>query len=66
VKLLFDTPVLLRWLFDDPAFSLAARAAISARANAVFVSSASAWEISTKRRLGRRSEAGAAIRSAGC
>ena len=57
MKFLLDTHALLWWLFDDPALSATARTAISDRANTVYVSSASAWEIATKWRLGRLSEA---------
>ena len=51
--LLLDTHVLLWCWSDDPALSRKARAAISNSKAAVFVSAASAWEISTKARLGR-------------
>lgn len=62
MTLLLDTHALLWWLFDDPNLSAKARAAISDRLNTVFVSSASAWEISTKWRLGRLPEAEDAVR----
>ena len=51
--LLLDTHVLLWCWSDDPALSREARAAIGNSETAVFVSAASAWEISTKARLGR-------------
>ena len=57
MKLLLDTHALLWWLFDDPQLSRKARAAIRNLENEVFVSSASAWEISIKYRLGRLPEA---------
>jgi PIN domain nuclease of toxin-antitoxin system len=57
MKLLLDTHALLWWLFDDPELSPKARAAIADLDNAVLVSSASAWEIATKHRLGRLPEA---------
>jgi len=47
VRLLLDTHALLWW----------ARALIADSANTIYVSSASAWEISTKHRLGRLPEA---------
>jgi PIN domain nuclease of toxin-antitoxin system len=56
-RLPLDTHALLWWLFDDPKLSGSARAAISDRDRAALVSSASAWEIATKYRLGRLPEA---------
>jgi PIN domain nuclease of toxin-antitoxin system len=53
MRLLLDTHALLWWLSDDPALSAAARKAMSTASNVVLVSAASAWEISTKVRLGR-------------
>lgn len=53
MKLLLDTHVLVWWLLDDPALSKRAAAALRSPASEVFVSSASAWEIATKYRLGR-------------
>jgi PIN domain nuclease of toxin-antitoxin system len=52
--LLLDTHVLLWWLADDEALddSVAAQE-IRSRQNVVFVSAASAWEISIKRALGK-------------
>ncbi len=62
MTLLLDTHALFWWLFDDPNLSERARAAITDRANTVIVSSASAWEIATKWRLGRLPEAEDAVR----
>ena len=53
MRLLLDTHVFLWWLGDDPALSAAADAAIADPANSVHVSAASAWEITTKHRLGK-------------
>jgi PIN domain nuclease of toxin-antitoxin system len=53
VRLLLDTHALLWWLSDDPALGRRARRAIADTKNTVLVSAASAWEISTKVRLGR-------------
>lgn len=53
MRLLLDTHVLLWWLGNDPALSRAARAAIAAVDSEVFVSAASAWEISIKKALGK-------------
>ncbi|MCK5799585.1 MAG: type II toxin-antitoxin system VapC family toxin [Deltaproteobacteria bacterium] len=50
---LLDTHALLWWLFDDPKLSSIARDVIADPANKIFVSSASAWEICTKHRIGK-------------
>ena len=57
MRLLLDTHTLLWWLAGDQALSDAAREAIADPDNEVFVSTASAWEIATKYRLGRLSGA---------
>lgn len=53
MRALLDTHTLLWWLFDDPRLSLVARAILADPGNEILVSSASAWEIATKFRLGR-------------
>lgn len=53
MRLLLDTHVFLWWIGDDPRLSLPAREAITAADNVVFLSVASAWEISVKARLGK-------------
>jgi PIN domain nuclease of toxin-antitoxin system len=53
MRLLLDTHALLWWWADDPQLSATARAAIADRANEVWVSAASAWEIAAKQRLGK-------------
>lgn len=53
VRFLLDTHALLWWLFDDPRLSGTARGIISDPENEILVSSASAWEVATKYRLGR-------------
>jgi PIN domain nuclease of toxin-antitoxin system len=54
VKLLLDTHALLWWLAGDAQnLSRTARDAIGSAHNSVYVSAASAWEISTKQRLGK-------------
>jgi PIN domain nuclease of toxin-antitoxin system len=53
MKLLLDTHALLWWWSDDPALPESARAAIQDSGNEIFVSAASAWEVSTKSRLGK-------------
>lgn len=52
MKLLLDTHVVLWWQRDDRRLNLAARRAI-ATADVVWVSAASAWEVSIKQALGR-------------
>ena len=51
--LLLDTHSFLWWLADDPALGPTARAAIADAENLVFVSAATAWEISVKRAKGK-------------
>ena len=53
MRLLLDTHALLWWLAGDEALPTTAREAIADEHNDVFVSAASAWEITTKYRLGR-------------
>lgn len=53
MNLLLDTHALLWWLADDGRLSKDAREVISKPKNTVFVSAASAWEISIKRALGK-------------
>ena len=53
MRLLLDTHTFLWWLDGDRRLSRKARALIGEEENAVFVSAASAWEISTKARLGK-------------
>lgn len=53
MRLLLDTHAFLWWLDGDRQLSLKARRAIASDANTVLVSAASAWEITTKARLGK-------------
>lgn len=53
MRLLLDTHAFIWWVAGNPSLSFRARTAIADAANDVFVSSASAWEISTKHRLGK-------------
>jgi PIN domain nuclease of toxin-antitoxin system len=53
VKLLLDTCTFLWLAADDPQLSPAARDACRDPANAVYLSTLSAWEIAIKHRLGR-------------
>jgi PIN domain nuclease of toxin-antitoxin system len=58
VRILLDTHALLWWLAGDDALSGAARESIADEANQIFVSAASAWEVTTKYRLGKLAMAG--------
>ncbi len=53
MRLLLDTHALLWWLFDDPKLPSTARELLADPDNDVLVSSASAWEICTKHRVGK-------------
>jgi PIN domain nuclease of toxin-antitoxin system len=53
MRLLLDTHALLWWLAGVRRLSAGARAAIGDQANEIYVSAASAWEITTKFRLGK-------------
>jgi PIN domain nuclease of toxin-antitoxin system len=53
LRLLLDTSTLLWWLAGDARLGTSARAAIADPDNEVFVSSATAWEISVKRASGK-------------
>jgi PIN domain nuclease of toxin-antitoxin system len=57
VRLLLDTHAFLWWLAGHPSLSKRARMEIDSSGSDVFVSAASAWEIATKYRLGKLSEA---------
>jgi len=53
VRLLLDTHAFLWWAEDSPRLPRAARRAIQDKDNDISVSAASAWEITTKHRLGK-------------
>lgn len=53
MRILLDTHAFLWWLADSRRMSNSARRLVADGNNAVFVSAASAWEISTKHRLGK-------------
>lgn len=58
MRLLLDTHALLWWVFADAKLSRRARTAISDDVeNQIFVSAASAWEITTKYRIGKLPDA---------
>ncbi len=61
MQLLLDTHAFLWWLAGDAALSPAAKKAISDENNDIFVSAASAWEITTKHRLGKLPGAAAIV-----
>jgi PIN domain nuclease of toxin-antitoxin system len=53
MNLLLDTHALLWWMSSDPELSEEARAAVADDANIVFVSAATAWEMTIKKALGK-------------
>ena len=55
-----DTHAILWWLIDSARLSRVAYRAIADKGNDIFVSAATAWEITTKYRLGRLPEGAAA------
>jgi PIN domain nuclease of toxin-antitoxin system len=65
MRLLLDTHTLLWWFTDDKRLSLRARTAVADEVNEVFVSAATAWEISTKQRIGKLSGMADAIKRFG-
>lgn len=62
MRYLLDTHALLWWWTDDALLSPLARAVIEDESNTILVSAASAWEIATKHRLGKLTEAAEAVR----
>ncbi len=58
MRVLLDTHALLWWLAGDKQMSATGRWIIEDEESAVFVSAASAWEVSTKHRLGKLPRAG--------
>jgi PIN domain nuclease of toxin-antitoxin system len=54
---LLDTHILLWWIFDDSKLNTRCRTIIGNPAHCILVSSASAWEIATKYRIGKLPEA---------
>jgi PIN domain nuclease of toxin-antitoxin system len=62
VGYLLDTHALLWWLFADRRLSRRVRGALRDPGSRVVVSSASAWEIATKHRLGRLQSATPLVR----
>lgn len=53
MRILIDTHAFLWWLAGNERLSQPARAVIDNRENTVLLSAASAWEITTKHRLGK-------------
>ena len=53
MRLLLDTHALIWWLAGDRQLPVAAQNAITDEDNSVYVSAASAWEVTTKARLGK-------------
>lgn len=57
IKYLLDTHIFLWWVFDDPKLDALCRDIIRNPSHQIFISSASAWEIATKYRIGKLPEA---------
>ena len=55
MKLLLDTHAFLWWILDDEQLSTRVRALIEDGSNEILISSASAWEIAIKCRIGKLS-----------
>ena len=53
MRLLLDTHAFLWWLEGNPRLSITAQSAIGDLTNTILVSAASAWEITTKHRIGK-------------
>ncbi len=53
MRYLLDTHTLLWWLFNDPKLPREVRNILANPHNDILVSSASAWEIATKHRIGK-------------
>jgi PIN domain nuclease of toxin-antitoxin system len=53
MQLLLDTHAFLWWLSGDNQLSAAAQSAIADEGNGIFISAATAWEITTKHRIGK-------------
>ena len=63
MRLLLDTHTFLWWMFGDAKLPQRARQALADdEANEAFVSAASAWEITTKFRIGKLEDAAAVAR----
>ncbi len=58
MRILLDTHALLWWLSGDSQLPVLVREAIADSDNEVFVSAASAWEVTTKHRIGKLPDAG--------
>lgn len=52
-RFLLDTHIFLWWLHDDKKLKASVRKCLETTDNRIFVSVASAWEISTKHRIGK-------------
>lgn len=61
MRLLLDTHTFIWWLAGDEALSGPARRAIADETNDICISAASAWEITTKHRLGKLSGVSAIV-----
>ena len=57
MRILLDTHAFLWWMVDPARLSGAARRVVTDETNDIFVSAASAWEITAKHRIGKLPEA---------
>lgn len=53
MNVLLDTHALLWWIMNDPRLSAKATSVIAAPENTIYVSAASAWEITIKTQIGK-------------
>ena len=60
-RYLLDTHTFLWWVFNDDRLSYNARQVIKTSESRLYFSAASAWEISTKHRIGKLTEAGSVV-----
>ena len=58
MRVLLDTHALIWWIAGDKSLSVRARRTIADEDNEIFVSAASAWEVTTKYRIGKLPGAG--------
>ncbi len=61
MRILLDTHALIWWLAGDAQLSDTAHAAITDDANEIFVSAASAWEVTTRHRVGKLGQIAGAL-----
>lgn len=65
MQLLLDTHAFLWWLDGDKSLPLSIQTLLEEESNTVFISAASAWEVTTKHRIGKLPGAEAVARAFG-